>query len=302
MLTGFIFPAFVSEYKDDEHELLRQLSDDFDHLLKEASLKTDSSLTKFHIKENDFRDHELKAQYISYIFGCAVSDILKRNEVTPDYISGYSMGLYSALYSGGSITFAAGLDLIRRAFELIKGTLRTTEKGMGSIVGLERKDILKLLSNKPGVTIANTNGIYSYMISGIRSEIEEVLELARLEGALHTSLMNVTCPYHTPLLDEASGNYRKFVEKEVAIKDSGYRIVSGIDQRIFSEKKEIIRELSANLNHQINWMKTMEKILNLKVNRFIECGAGTSLYKIGKFIEGDFRIITLSELRKEFEV
>jgi [acyl-carrier-protein] S-malonyltransferase len=302
MLTGFIFPAFVSEYKGDEHELLRQYSDDIDHLLKEASLKTGFSLTKFYIKENDFRDHELEAQYISYIFGCAVSDILKRKEVTPDYISSYSMGLYSALYCGGSISFAGGLDLIRKAFELIKGVLRTTDTGMGSIVGLERNDILKLLSNKSGVTIANANGIYSYMISGIRSEIEEVLELARLEGALHTSLMNVTCPYHTPLLDEASRNFMEFVEKEVVIKDSGYRIVSGIDQRTFSEKKEIIRELSANLNHQINWMKTMEKILNLKVNRFIECGAGTSLYKIGKFIEGDFRIITLSELGKVIEV
>jgi len=302
MLTGFIFPAFVSEYKGDEHELLRKLSNDFDHLLRQATLKTASDVDKFHINENDLRHQELEAQYLSYIFGCAVSDVLKRKEVKPDYISGYSMGLYSALYCGDSISFAGGLDLIRNAFERIKDTLHTTDTGMGSIVGLEKKDILKLLSNKPGITIANTNGIYSYMISGIRSEIEEVLEFARLDGALHTSLMNVTCPYHTPMLDEASENYRDFLEKEVMIKDSRYKIVSGIDQRIFSEKKEIIGELFANLNHHINWMKTMEKIIGLNVRRFIECGAGTSLYKIGKFIEGDFRIITLSELGKELEV
>jgi len=302
MSAGFIFPAFVSEYKHDEPEILRQFSDDFERLFKEASLITGSNLTAFHPVKNDFRNHELESQFISYIFSCAVSDILKKNKIKPDYLAGYSMGLYAAMYCGESVSFGDGLRLIKSAFELIRGAGLNADTGMGSIVGLERNDIEKLITGKPDVTIANTNGTYSFLISGIKTDISDMLESARLEGALHVSLMNVSCPYHSAWLNEASDKFRNIIEKDIVINDSLCRIVSGLDQRIFSGREEIIGELAANLNHPINWMKTMEKMISLNVNRFIECGAGTSLHKIGKFIEGDFRIIVVSELLKEFEV
>ena len=128
------------------------------------------------------------------------------------------------------------------------------------------------------------------MISGLKPEINEVINLAKQEGALHAAMMNVTCPYHTTLLNEASEKLRDYILQQITLKDSSYKIVSGIDQRIISAREEIIRELSANMNTEINWLKTMEKMLELNVGRFVECGAGTSLHKIGKFIKGDFKI------------
>ena len=75
---------------------------------------------------------------MSYIFSCAVSDLLKSKQVYPDYISGYSMGIYAALYCGQSVTFTEGLDLIKKAFELIKLTTQEMDTGMASIVGVYR--------------------------------------------------------------------------------------------------------------------------------------------------------------------
>ena len=120
MVTGFIFPAFVSEYSGNEPEVLRRYSDDFDVLLKKASTHLGIHVTAFDILHNSFQDHELNTQFMSYIFSCAVSDILKSKHVKPNYISGYSMGLYAALYCGQAVTFTEGIDLIRKAFELIK--------------------------------------------------------------------------------------------------------------------------------------------------------------------------------------
>lgn len=298
MLTGYIFPAFVSEYKGDEPEVLRGFSDDFDKLLKHASGHLGIDLTSFDVHTNNFQDHELNTQYMSYIFGCTVSDILKQKKIFADYLAGYSMGIYAALYSGESVTFIGGLDLISKAFEIIKETLHHHKTGMGTIVGLEKKDVGNLIKNKAGIAIANTNGTYSFMISGIMRDINEVLELARLEGALHTSLMNVSCPYHTAFLNEASGKFREYILEKITVKDSIFKLVSGIDQKIITNRNEIITELASNLNHEINWMNTMEKMIGLKVTRFIECGAGISLYKIGKFIEGDFRIMPVGEAVK----
>jgi [acyl-carrier-protein] S-malonyltransferase len=300
MSTGFIFPAFVSEYSGNEPEILRRYSDDFDVLLKKASVHLGIDLTTFDIFHNNFQDHELNTQFISYIFSCAVSNLLKSKQTVPEYISGYSMGLYAALYCGQAITFTEGLDLIRKAFDLMKESTKKIDTSMGSIVGLSKEDILGLIADKEGVILANTNGTYTFMVSGIKSEILEVLVNAKKEGALHASLMNVTCPYHTSLLGKASVKFRDYILQQIIVKYSAIPIVSGIDQRIFSDRDEIIRELTANMDTQINWLKTMEKMLELNISRFVECGAGTSLYKIGKFIKGDFKIYPVSLLDRFF--
>jgi [acyl-carrier-protein] S-malonyltransferase len=301
MLTGFIFPAFVSEYSGNELEIIRRYSNDFGDLLEMASSHLGINLTSFDILRNSFQDHELNTQFMSYIFSCAVSDLLKSNKVYPQFISGYSMGLYAALYCGQAVTFTGGLDLIRKAFELIKSTPNGIETGMGSIVGLSKEDILSLIERKDGVNLANSNSVYSFMISGIYPEIRKVLEQAKKEGALHAAMMNVTCPYHTSLLDEASEKFRDYILRQNLIQDSIFKIVSGIDQRIFTTRIGIIEELSANMNTEINWLKTMGKMLELNINRFVECGAGTSLQRIGKFIKGEYRIYPIGSLNCFFE-
>jgi [acyl-carrier-protein] S-malonyltransferase len=300
MLTSFIFPAFVSEYSGQETYVLRRYSDDFDVLLEKASLHLGTDLTTFDILHNNFQDHEMNTQFMSYIFNCTVSNILKSKKIKPDYISGYSMGLYAGLYCGQSIAFTEGLDMVRKAFELIQDSIKHIGSGMGSIIGLSKQDILELIDDKKGVTLVNSNGTYSYMISGIKAEIVETLALAKTEGALHASLLNVTCPYHTGLIDNAAKKFRDFILKQIPVKDSDFKIVSGIDQRVFSERDEIIKELTANLNSEINWLKTMQKMLGLGVGRFVECGAGTSLYKIGKFIKGNYKIFPIGSLDRFF--
>jgi len=134
------------------------------------------------------------------------------------------------------------------------------------------------------------------LLSGSKSLILEIIGKAKAEGALHASLMKVTCPYHNALLSTAAKNFGKRIESEILLENSEIAIVSGIDQRTFTAKNEIIFELTRNLNTQINWFKTMKKMLELNVSRFIECGAGTSLFRIGKFIKGNFKIYPVTSI------
>jgi len=299
MSTGFIFPAFISEYLGDEPKILGAYSEDFSQYLNEASLHLSIDLNSFSVDNMIFIDNELNAQYISYIFGCSLSNILKYRLIDPSYIAGYSMGLYACLYCGEAITFKQGLDLIRKAYDLIKETTDHLEAGMGSIVGLSRKDINELIKdNISDVQIVNKNGTHSFLLSGIKPAIIRILEVAKADGALHTAMLNVKSPYHTRLLDQASVIFAKFITENIQIEDSSYKIISTLDRRTFQSASEIQKELVDNLNSNIDWLETMEKMIGSGINQFIECGAGNSLFRIGKFIKGDFKIYTVNNLDK----
>jgi malonyl CoA-acyl carrier protein transacylase len=298
MKTGWIFPAFISEYIGNEDHILRSLSSEFDGLLHQASRIIGEDLSNFDIERNNFMNQEVLNQYISYVFSCSVTGILKRENLKPEYLSGLSMGIYAALFAGESLTFDDGLKCIKQAYHSSIAHLKDYDFGMGAVIGLthgELQQISRSVSNR--VEIVNTNGKHSFVISGIYDEVKEVAEKAQKEGAFHSGLMDVSCPYHSRFMTNTANDFRGFVSG-LDIRTSKIPLISVIDQSVFQEREEIINELCRNLDSEINWYETMKRMIQLKMDVLIECGAGRSLYKIGRFIEGDFSIIPLNKLKK----
>lgn len=296
--SGFLFPAFVHEYIGTEQQILSGLSDDFDILLKKAAEHSNSDLLNFNILTNNFLSDELKTQFITYIFSCSISNILKKNNVLPAYTAGYSMGLYAALYFCESVTFEDGLDLIQNAFDIITNPITKQKFGMGIVVGLDNDDLNNIIFNNfENIEIINENNKHTFVISGLFSEVKMLLEMAREEGALHTRLLSVTCPYHTKFMNEASNIFDEYLYKK-KIYSPKFHIISLTDQKIITSEKEVRNMLVKNINSSINWHKTICKMLDLNIKTFVECGAGKTLYKIAKFIDGDFKIYPINRLKK----
>src|SRR4030042_3413035 len=134
--TAAIFPAFGCRYRGNEQEILNGLSGDLRDMLSRACKSVDINMHEFLSRAGgDFKD-ELQSQYAVYLYGCAVSNIVKRYGIHTDYAAGYSMGLYAALYHAESVTFEQGLDLIHTAYQNIKKATVKLKFGIGVISGL----------------------------------------------------------------------------------------------------------------------------------------------------------------------
>jgi len=293
--TVFIFPAFVRDYQDDKSPSIGNFTDHFNHLLDIASRVVDPELTHFDSQQKNFLDHELRTQYIAYIYGCTISEILQQQGIHPDYLCGYSMGIYAALTQGDAISFTDGLLLIRRAFQEISYTTMTGRFGMAGIIGLTESDILEILIPFPELEITNQNSPYSFVLSGRQSDLEKALEIAINEGAFHARMLNVTVPYHSHLLKSAALQFAKFVYT-LDIRPLKIPVVSVLTQEILQSPEDIKTELVENLYKHFNWLKTQLNLLNIGVTRFIECGPGKSLKKNTRFIEGDYQFESMDEI------
>lgn len=297
--TSFIFPAFVSEYIGNEVEIARNLSGDLDAFLEITSSRYFSEFRSFSLTDRLFIDNELYSQISSYIFGCSLSNYLKNKGIIPDMLAGNSMGLYAALYCSGAVNFEDGLLLVQKAHEFIQKETKEQEMGMGAIVGLKLNDIQKIVHQcNERAFIANTNGIYSFLISGEKSSIEKALSLAKTEGALFTSSVLVDNPYHTDFIKTAATQLGSFIDQNISINDPQIAIISSVDQSELTTAVQIRDELVKNIYHPINWYASMEKMIDKSINRFIECGAGNTLSKLARFIDGDFKVYPINKIDK----
>lgn len=282
--TCLTFPAFVPEYTGQEYLAIKGNETVFRKRLDQVSELLGTDLSGFDFVTNDFTQHEEASQYISYTFSCMVADILNSRGVRPSFVSGYSMGIYAALYSCGSLGFLDGLRMIKAAWEQISAAAAAGQYGMGIIVGLSKEDIHKLIGTQNRVWICNRNNPHTFIISGDRKGIGHVLALAREEGALRSTILPVSKPYHTEFLREAIPGFSRFLD-EVPLPDPAYPYISSLDQQEITSSEGLRQELVRNLYHRMNWYETMKKLTDLGTRIFFECGAGDGLTRNFRFID-----------------
>lgn len=290
-----IFPAFGCKYLGNEKRILGGLSADLHELTRRAAGTVAFSAEMLDSYPLGDIPDELQSQYAAYLYGCTVSNIIKRSGVHTDFVAGYSMGLYAALYHAESLTFEQGLECITAAFDLIRSDASRVAYGMGLVSGLDRSDVEGLMARSEDLEIINANNRHSFLVAGYDTSVRDVLAAARSLGALHTQYLEFTSPYHSRFMNRAADRFRDYCSG-IRIYDPLYRIVSAVDQRVITTWEDVLKDLADNINHTINWHQTMARMIGSGVDAFIECGPGRSLYKMAKFIDGDFEVYYLHTL------
>ncbi len=285
--VAHLFPAFVLKYTGKELKILEKHDYDFQVKINESSDILELGIKNFDLKTNNYINNEFTNQVLSYIFSCAFSDIIQKQHAQANYISGFSMGLYAALYHAKSIDFKTGLLLIKDIFNQVKQILGDKNYVMGSVIGFSRTDIEVFSKKYKSVEIVIQNGEYSFVLSGKESEVKILLEKLKLEGAIHITQFNVAYPYHSSILANHTTAFENIVNK-YAFSNVETELVSMIDQNILLTSEQVKNEVVRNITQPLNFLNTIQKLSSLGTKIFIEVGADASLLKSSKFIDGEF--------------
>jgi len=297
--SAFIFPAFANDYSDHPGQVLPGFQEHFTALLKVAAKAVDPPLSEFSFSGTTYLDDELRTQYLTYIYSCSASSILRKQGFSPSFTAGFSMGIYAALYDAGVISFVTGLELIRLAYISLRSSLKEKDYGMGTIIGLSREDILQLISQKLSpVVITNQNAPHSFVVSGAREELVQLMHLAKQEGALHTRDLGVSVPYHSPVLQKGANDFAQQIS-HLNFSAPLNRIISLVDQKILTSVESMREEVIRNLYHALNWYTTQQMMLEQGITLFVECGPSSGLVKNARFIGGNYRFHSLDTLYRQ---
>lgn len=293
--TAFVFPAFITEFTKKELDFLSENSIDFNNYLQRVSIALEIDMPEFSYLSNNY-NNELKSQLLAYLFSCAFYDILEQKGIKPQFVSGYSMGIYASLYASKSISLEEGAKFIYTAYSIVSELAETKKFSMGAIIGLTVKDIEYLIEkNAPNAEIINVNNEHSLVVAGERIDVDLILEKAKEEGAMSSIALTVNTPYHSKYLLKYSESFKKYINT-IQICDAEIPIISTYDQREIVKVSEIKSELLFNLTSKINWYKTMHKLLKEGVSIIYECGAGKDLKKISRFIKGNYKMNSIYKI------
>jgi [acyl-carrier-protein] S-malonyltransferase len=289
--AAIIFPGCGIRYLGNELEILKSLGYEITDFFNRAEAVSTFDRTVFlKVTDGDFTD-ELQGQFATYIYSCAISDMLKKQGLQSSYSAGYSMGLYAALYHTGAVSFENGIQLIEYAYKCIKKSVYGSFFSAAVIMGLTINVIETLIEKYSNeVEVINVNNEISIVISGTKIGVKSVMDASLKEGALKAIQLPMSIPYHSSFARAASEEFRLFLS-DIEITCPESQLISCTDQKLLKTPEQMRNALEKNMSHSINWKRTIEDLLKKGTKLFIECGPGESLSKICKFIDGNYSIV-----------
>ena len=247
----------------------------------------------------DASNDDLHTDKVGQILCCtqamAAWAVLSAKVPRPLVVAGYSVGELAAWGVAGLLDYDEVLNLaFQRAAAMDKSTTRPS--GLVAIRGLTR-DKLDPICKAHGAYVAIVNAEDQMLVGGARTALEAIAQDALAAGAEHTTMLPVAVPSHTPLLAEASEEFRQAlfnahlpeqVPPEV-------RLLSGIDGDTVFDVHTGADKLGRQIQQTVDWASCMESCRAAGVTKVVELGPGDALARMMHEVIPDGDVHSLSE-------
>lgn len=257
-------------------------------------------LVDFDLKKVCFEgpEEELKLTRISQpaivtVSIAALEAFKAKNEITPAFMAGLSLGEYSALIASGALNFEDGIRLIKRRGELMDEAARKYPGKMAALLDLEVGKVREICKAS-GAEIANLNSPGQVVISGKAEAIDKAVILCNEAGAKRVILLEVSGAFHSSLMSEASVGLKEALDK-TPINEHFVPVVSNYTALPQDKPGQIRENLVQQVRSSVKWEDSMRFILAKGVTQFYEFGPGKVLKGLMRKIDSAAQVINIEK-------
>ena len=209
----------------------------------------------------------------------ATLEVLKSKGIKAEVVAGLSLGEYSALVASKSLSFKDAVALVKKRGKYMQEAVPLGIGAMTAIMGLSIEKIEEALEksrDKGIVQIANYNTENQIVIGGEVEAVNFAANLCLEYGAKRAISLKVSGPFHTALLEPASIKLKEEF-KNVKFNLMEIPVVSNVTADVIKKDEDIKELLIKQVKSSVRWRETVEKMLDMGIDTFIEIGPGRSL-------------------------
>lgn len=227
----------------------------------------------------------------------------------PGYFAGHSLGEYSALTAANAFTLTEVVGLVRYRADIMQSITSPGDCGMAAVIGLnleliqsickEVNDEVLLSEVKQDfpkiVEVANINSDKQIVLSGAKEALEEVIEkLSKLGEKVRIVELPVSAPFHSSILMPIESLLAKKLEL-LNIQKPQIPTLGNYHAEVYESVEEIRSILPKQAHSVVQWKASIDKMLQLGVSVFVECGPGKVLSGLIRQINRRVKVLSLRD-------
>ena len=213
------------------------------------------------------------------------------------FFAGHSLGEYTALVCGGSLTIERAAYLLHERGKSMQDAIHPNQGSMIAILGMRVDEVEKeinLLPKEETCEIANDNSNSQVVVSGKKAAIEILSNNLKKKGK-RGILLPVSAPFHCSLMKKAAENMKDKIEKTNFLK-SKPNIISNVTAKEEMDVNRIKPLLIDQITSRVRWRESVDYMINQGVKDFLEIGPGKVLSGLVRKINKDVNVSNINSI------
>ena len=214
----------------------------------------------------------------------------------PAFVAGHSVGEYAALAAAGVLSNADAIRLVARRGALMAEA--QVEGGMAAVIGLDREAVahaIEAAASPADLVVANDNAPGQVVISGTRDALLDAEPALKEAGARRVISLAVSGPFHSPWMADVGDSLSQAFE-EAGWLDADPPLVSNVTAEPVTDATRIRALLAEQVRSPVEWVASVQRMLDEGVDTFIECGPGSALTGMVKRIAPEARTHNVADV------
>ena len=285
---AFMFPGQGAQKagmgKDfyEQSEMARQVIDSASELLG-------IDMKELCFEENGRLDQTEYTQAALVTVCMAMEHVLRERGLKADVTAGLSLGEYCAIASAGGMSTEDAITTVRKRGILMQNAVPGGKGSMAAVLGLTGDVIENVIEGIDGVSIANYNCPGQIVITGWKESVEKASEALKEAGAKRVLPLNVSGPFHSPMLKEAGEELGKVLEN-VKVTPLEIPYVTNVTAEYVKDIEDTKALLAKQVASSVRWQQSVENMIAQGVDTFVEIGPGKTLAGFMRKISRDVKV------------
>ena len=258
-------------------------------VIDKATELLDIDMKALCFEENDKLDQTEYTQAALVTVCMAMEHVLRERGLKADVTAGLSLGEYCAIASAGGMSTEDAITTVRKRGILMQNAVPGGKGTMAAVLGMKGEDIEKVVDPIDGVTIANYNCPGQIVITGWKESVEKASEELKAAGAKRVMPLNVSGPFHSPMLEEA-GRELGQVLAGVQLSELEIPYVTNVTAEYVTDISETKALLATQVASSVRWQQSVENMIADGVDTFVEIGPGRTLAGFMRKISRDVKV------------
>ena len=245
-------------------------------------------------EENELLDRTDYTQAALVTTCMAMTKEIMARGLTPDMTAGLSLGEYCAITTAGGMELEDAIKMVWLRGNLMHNAVPDGKGGMAAVLGLSGEAVNEAIAYMEGVYVANYNCPGQIVITGDKEAVANAAPALKEAGAKRVIPLNVSGPFHSPMLKGAGEKLAKELE-HATIHDIAIPYVTNVTGDFVKDSGEVKDLLAAQVSNSVKWIQCVEAMLADGVDTFIEIGPGRTLSSFVKKINKEVTIVNVDK-------